>query len=137
MSPPIPCPPHPTYCELLVLLVGARCSLRKLPKLVAEGGSRRRKEAEERREVPCCAPATAKEAAEARRDTNDKQQRGGHQLGAATLRKGLQRGGTSEGCRHRCARGSSWEEGAAHLFIPEFFLFEFGRCWGHRCHALG
>ena len=48
VSPPVPCPPHPKYCELLVLLLGACCSLRKLPKMVAQGacaGGRKRRSA--------------------------------------------------------------------------------------------
>ena len=97
----------------------------------------RRKEAEERREVPCHGSATAKEAAAARGDKNDKQQRGSHRAGAATSGQGLQSGGTSEGCRHQRAYGSSWEQGAVLLLVTQFFSYEFWRSWGHRCHALG
>lgn len=46
VSPPIPCPPHLMHCKLLVLLLRACCSLRKLPKMVAQGaraGGRKRR----------------------------------------------------------------------------------------------
>lgn len=54
-SPPIPCPPHLTSCELLILLLGACCSLRKLPKMVAQGaraGGRKRRSAGRCRAMP-------------------------------------------------------------------------------------
>lgn len=93
----VPCPPHLMLCERLVLLLRACCSLRKLPKMVAQGaraGGRKRRSA-----GSCCAvpqPPRRRLLHLAGTRVTDSS-RGGQQAGAAPPGKGLQRRGTSEG----------------------------------------
>jgi len=122
MSLPVPCPPHPMCCELLVLLLGAE----EVTKDGGSGGSRWRKEVEERGEVQCRAPATAKEPAAACRDKKDKQQHGGHRAGAATSGKGLQSRGTSGAGSTNALTGAPRRQ-ALPSSILQFFAFEWRR----------